>query len=122
EKQHIEKAFEDASNEFFAKINVDPAEKEKIIYKGMIDTMLASANPYDALKNERTQLRTRIEKLRQEVSQLESNLTFFGNSKNADALKKPYEEKIERNKQMLTDLDMKLIQVRVAIRPFEEKK
>jgi len=122
EKQNIEKAFEEASNEFFAKINVDPAEKDKIIYKGLIDTMLASANPYDALKNERTQLRTRIEKLRQEVSQLESNLTFFGNSKNADALKKPYEEKIEKNKQMLAELDMKLIQVRVAIRPFEEKK
>lgn len=122
EKQNIEKAFEEASAEFFARINIDPAEKDKIIYKAMIDTMLASQNPYEALKNERTQLRTRIEKLRQEVSQLESNLTFFGNSKNADALKKPYEEKIERNRNTLADLDMKLIQVRVAIRPFEEKK
>lgn len=122
EKQAVDQAFDAAIQGIWAKLNMDPSEKEKFIIQSAIDALLASSNPFEALKTERNNLRTRIEKIRGEVSQLESNLTFFNNSKNAEQLKKPYIDKIERFKKELTHLDTKLQLVRKAIKPFEEKK
>lgn len=122
EKHAVDQAFDTAIQGIWAKLNMDPSEKDKFIIQSSIDALLASSNPFDALKTERNNLRTRIEKIRGEVSQLESNLTFFNSSKNAEQLKKPYIDKIERFKKELTHLETKLQLVRKAIKPFEENK
>lgn len=122
EKNAVDQAFDAAIQGIWAKLNMDPSEKDKFIIQSSIDALLASSNPFDALKTERNALRTRIEKIRSEVSQLESNLTFFNSSKNAEQLKKPYIDKIERFRNELSNLETKLQLVRKAIKPFEEKK
>lgn len=122
DKVSVENAFEKAVASFWAKLNLDPADKNKIILQSSIDALLASTNPFDALKTERSALRLRIEKIRQELSQLESNLTFFANSKNAEQVMKPYQDKIEKFKTELSQLELKQQMVRKAIKPFEEQK
>ncbi len=55
-------------------------------------------------QREKGSLRNRIETLRSEITQLENNIGFFANSKGAEALKKPIEQKIETAKAELTAL------------------
>jgi hypothetical protein len=123
EKQSIEKAFEDAIQAFFDQIHVDAAEQSKTDYKARVDAIVSGGGntAYDQLRQERTTLRNRSEKLREEILQLENNLLFFGNSKNADALKKPYEEKIEKAKKELENIETKQFALRNAIKAFEKK-
>lgn len=122
EKNQVEKAYEAACNAFWAKLNIDPAEKERLVMQNSIEALAQGHQPLDALKNERMGLRNRMEKLRQESMQLEGNLSFFGKSKNAEGLKKPYLDKIEKNKAELQQLEMKLQLLNKAMKSFEDKK
>lgn len=123
EKQGVEKAFDDAIQAFFDQIHVDAAEQSRTDYKARVDAIVSAGGnaAYDQLRQERTALRNRSEKLREEILQLENNLLFFGNSKNADALKKPYEEKIEKAKKELENIESKQHALRNAIKVFEKK-
>jgi exopolyphosphatase/pppGpp-phosphohydrolase len=81
--------------------------------------MLDSPDGEEQLRKERTGIRNRLEKLREEVNQLENNIRFFGNSKNAEALVKPYLEKIERAKNEIKDLEDKQNQLKKIAKQLE---
>ena len=57
-------------------------------------------------------LKSKMEKLSSEVQLLENNLGFFANSKNANALKEEYEQKIQKAKEEIANLKSKMNELR----------
>ena len=53
-----------------------------------------------------------MEKLSSEVQLLENNLGFFANSKNANALREEYEQKIQKAKEEIAQLKSKMNELR----------
>lgn len=120
EKGNIEKELDEAVKAYFAKINIDPSEKNKIEFKGKLDSFSSAPDGLEQIRKERTAIRLRMEKLQEEVNQLETNIRFFGNSKNAAEVTKPYQEKVDKAKAEIKSLDDKLHQLKTAARKIEE--
>ncbi len=57
-------------------------------------------------------LKSKMEKLSSEVQLLENNLGFFANSKNANALREEYEQKIQKAKEEIAQLKSKMNDLR----------
>jgi len=57
-------------------------------------------------------LKSKMEKLSSEVQLLENNLGFFANSKNANALKEEYEQKIQKAKEEIAKIKSKMNELR----------
>ena len=62
--------------------------------------------------DEQRNLRSKVEKLNSEVQVWENNLGFFANSKNANALKEEYEQKIQQAKDEIGKLKSRMAQLR----------
>ncbi|HQF27558.1 MAG TPA: DUF349 domain-containing protein, partial [Bacteroidia bacterium] len=62
--------------------------------------------------DESRNLRSRVEKLNSEVQVWENNLGFFANSKNANALKEEYEQKIQQAKEEIGKLKARMAELR----------
>jgi hypothetical protein len=120
EKATVEKEFDEAVKAFFAKINIDPAERTRIEFRNKIAAILESPDGAEQLRKERSFIRNRMEKLQEEVNQLENNIRFFGNSKNAEALIKPYQDKIDKAKAEIKDLEDKQIQLKKVAKQLED--
>lgn len=119
EKKGLDAAFEKAINAIFEKLNIDPDKKHRIEYKVKIDTMLAAGNALSALKDERSFIGNKIRKIQEEVVQIENNLGFFGHSKGADSVKKQYEDKINRLRSEIEQLEDKRHMIKHAIKSLE---
>lgn len=120
EKGNVEKEFDEAVKAYFAKINIDPSEKNKIEFKGKLDSFSSAPDGLDQIRKERSAIRIRMEKLQEEVNQLETNIKFFGSSKNAAEVTKPYQEKVDKARAEIKSLDDKLHQLKTAARKIEE--
>lgn len=120
EKGTVDKELDEAVKAYFAKINIDPSEKGKIEFKGKLESFASAPDGLDQIRKERSSIRMRIEKLQEEVNQLETNIRFFGNSKNAAEVTKPYQEKVDKAKAEIKSLDDKMHQLKTAARKIEE--
>lgn len=120
EKAGVEKEFDEAVKAFFAKININPAELSRIEFRNKIAAILESPDGAEQLRKERSFIRNRMEKLKEEVNKLENNIRFFGNSKNAEALIKPYLDKIDKAKTEIKDLEDRQIQLKKVAKQLED--
>lgn len=108
ERDRLFAAFKNALDKKYEQLNIDPAQKDILIFKSKIESLKASDNAEFLLKKERDFLRGKINHLTDENVKLENNMAFFGKSKNADAMLKEYRDKIEENKKQIDDLKSKL--------------
>lgn len=119
ERRNLEKAWNEALNAFFSKLDIDPVIRARLEYKAKLDSMLASPNALQLLRDERSYIGNRMRKLEEECIQIENNLAFFGHSKGADALKQQYLNKINDLRSEIENLKDRQHQVRNAIRQLE---
>lgn len=108
ERDRLFAAFKNALDKKYEQLNIDPAQKDILIFKSKIESLKASDNAEFLLKKERDFLRGKINHLTDENVKLENNMAFFGKSKNADAMLKEYRDKIEENKKQIDALKLKL--------------
>lgn len=120
-KAEMEKAFNDAVNEAFKKLNIDPEKKNRIEYKVRIEGMLQQENALNLLRDERTFVGNRIRKMEEEILQIENNLGFFKISKGAEGMMKQFEDKVTHLRQEMSQWEDKKILIRNAIRNLEGK-
>jgi hypothetical protein len=62
--------------------------------------------------DETRNLKNKVEKLNSEVQVWENNLGFFANSKNANALKEEYEQKIQQAKEEISKMKLRMAELR----------
>lgn len=122
-KQAIDKAFEDAINDLLAKLNIDKDKKFRIDYKMKLEQMLQSPQAQKLLSEERSFVGTKLRKLQEEVAQYENNIGFFGHNKgaNVDAMKKTYQDKIDKLQVDIQHLEDKKHQLKTAFKQLESK-
>lgn len=107
-KNEIYASFKKAMDDKYASLKLEAKEKDMILFKAKIETMLASPERGKLLNQERFELKKQIDSLNKEIIQMETNLSFFARSKGADQLRKDVEKKIDQSKEKITGLKRKL--------------
>jgi len=92
----------------YEKLQIDPAEKELIIYKARFESIPAGTDRIQSIQREKTFIRKQIDQLNAEINQMENNLSFFAKSKGADALRKEVDGKIQQIHQRISVFKQKL--------------
>ncbi len=107
-KNEVFSSFKKAMDDKYASLKLEAKEKDMILYKAKVETMLASPERGKLLNQERFELKKQIDILNKEIIQMETNLSFFARSKGADQLRKDVEKKIETAKERITGLKRKI--------------
>jgi hypothetical protein len=108
ERDRLYNAFKIAIDKKYEQLNIDPSQKEMMIFKSKMESLKSSDNANFLFKKERDFIRGKINFLAEENVKLENNMGMFGKSKNAESMLKEYREKIEENKRQIDGLKLKL--------------
>jgi hypothetical protein len=107
-KNEVFSSFKKVMDDKYASLKLEAKEKEMILYKAKIETLLTSPERSKLLNQERFDLKKQMDALNKEIIQMETNLSFFARSKGADQLRKDVENKIAFAKEKVTGLKRKL--------------
>jgi hypothetical protein len=108
ERDRLFNSLKAAIDKKYETLNIDPSQKEMMIFKSRMETLKSSENANFLLKKERDLVRGKINFLTEENVKLENNMGMFGKSKNAESMLKEYRDKIEDNKKQIDALKLKL--------------
>ncbi len=111
EKDRIYKTYKEAIDSKYDALDMDQSEKEDLLLKSRIETIMSSQNSEDLLFKERDRIRKRISKVNDEIIQLENNLGFFGKGSDNNPLVLDVKKKIEKAKKEKEKLQATLKQI-----------
>jgi hypothetical protein len=111
-KADLQNKYSKAVDAIYKKFKQSAEENKAFRFKEHLETLSTAPNGDDKIRYEERQINDKLRALRDDVSTLKNNIEFFAKSKNADALRKQIEEKIEVSNQQITKLqeELKLIQ------------
>jgi len=107
-KREIHQEFMDLVNKLYDKCASDDASKNLQRFKAKMELLKDSPDGQQKINAERNRLIQKIKQLDQEVTTLENNIGFFSKSKNSDALKNDFENKIKTAKRNIDQANEKL--------------
>ncbi len=113
-KRHIEGKFNKILDALFEKLSLSKKETEMVRFANRIDS-LAENDDTRKLDNEKIFLMRKIDEVQNEIFQLENNIQFFANTKNAkkeNSIVLEVRKNIEKHKEELSMLKQKLKQLR----------
>ena len=96
----IEGAFRKLIDSLFEQLDIDKAEKRDIQFKRKIEAIAAEGNK-DKLSEELYNLQQDAKKCEDELTVLETNISFFKHAKDDNPLLKDVKKKIEKQKEKL---------------------
>ncbi|HET9505443.1 MAG TPA: DUF349 domain-containing protein [Hymenobacter sp.] len=91
---------------------ITPAEKENLLFQLEIARLKARPQAQQAFARKETNLRREIQELENDVATLQTNLDFFGRSKNADQLRAEYQGRMSESNERIAKLKKQLKQLR----------
>lgn len=107
-KREIHQEFMDLVNKLYDKCASDDASKNLQRFKAKMELLKDSADGQSKINAERNRLIQKIKQLENEVTTLENNIGFFAKSKNSDALRNDFENKIKTAKKNIDQANEKL--------------
>ena len=107
-KNEVFSSFKKVMDEKYASLNLEAKEKDMILYKARVETLLSGPERVKVLSQERFELKKQMDVINKEIIQMETNLSFFARSKGADQLRKDVEKKVENAREKITGLKRKL--------------
>ena len=108
EKEATYQRYREAVNKHFDALKMNSSEKARVNYQNKISNLKGAKDGNSALRKEQGSLLTRINALKSDISLWENNIEFLSASKNAEVLRKEVEQKIEKAREELKNLDDKL--------------
>ncbi|MFH1936878.1 MAG: hypothetical protein ABIK52_04880, partial [Bacteroidota bacterium] len=87
---------------------ISEVEMTTVSYQTKMESMKNDPQARRLLGRERDTMMAKINKLRDDINLWENNIGFLANSKNANILKKEFENKIEKSKNELKVMEAKL--------------
>lgn len=108
QKDTIFKAYKSALDKQYNALGLKGEEKEKVLFQAKLSQISGSADSAELFEREKQTIRTEINKIKQDMIQLENNLGFFANSKGANVLKAEVEKKVEAEREKIEALKAKL--------------
>lgn len=106
-KPSIEKEFKTLLDGLYDQLKIDKKELEKVKFQNKLDGFKSEGDSYK-LDKERQFIRGKMNDLKKEITQYETNIGFFGQSKGAEKLRQQVEKKIEATRQTLASFKEKL--------------
>ena len=106
-KFKIESEFNSIVNSTYKKLNIDLKEVEDIKFNNKIEALKTNRND-KKIESEKSYLKIKISEIEKEINQYENNISFFGNSKGANPLKKQVQEKIDLKFEEINGFKVKL--------------
>ncbi|MBN4070997.1 DUF349 domain-containing protein [Crocinitomix catalasitica] len=113
-KNDIYQAFKEAMDKQYEGLKIDKVEKERILFRAKLDSMLGSPNKDHLIQKEQTFIRSRIDKINKELNQYETNLAFFANADESNPLFKNVMQNINNSKSQVEGLKERLKMIRAA--------
>jgi hypothetical protein len=113
-KNEIYNRYKNAIDVLFDKMRLSEMERSELRFKDRLDHLKTSPDGKQKMREEERVLSNKITHLNNELNTLENNLGFFAKSKNADQIKKEFEEKINKAKSELARLRQQLNLIREA--------
>jgi hypothetical protein len=93
----IQKRFVDAINDYvISSSGIDKEEKDKLMLKNEVEIVMKTGGNPRAMERQQNDLGRKLKSLEDEVTQLKTNIEFFGRSKGAEKIRAEYEKKIEK--------------------------
>ena len=114
QKRHVEGKFNKILDVLFEKLSLSKKDAEKTRYANRLDH-LAGSEDSRKLDNEKVFIMRKIEEVQAEIFQLENNIQFFTNTRNAkkeNSIVLEVRKNIEKHKEELVSLKDKLKQLR----------
>jgi len=96
DKDRIYQDYKKVLDEKYNLIDLDKAEKIKVLFQAKLDGLLSSPHPEKSLNHEKNNIRQIIDKLTKEKNQLENNLGFFANADENNPLLKSAKQNITK--------------------------
>jgi len=115
--QNIQQRYIKAVNSYVAAMGkLSAHEKEQLVLESEVELIKQdrSRGGSGDLRGRENDIRRKIRTLEDEIAQMENNLAFFANSKNADKIKLDFEKRIDRSRKDLEQLQHQLRVVREA--------
>jgi hypothetical protein len=107
-KEEITNRYRNALNRQFDRLKIGEDDKSILKYKTKLDSLKVNPKASRKVRNEREKFFTKIKQLESDIVLWENNIGFFAKSRNADAMIKEVEEKIESAKKMIKILEEKV--------------
>ena len=104
DKKRINDAFYSRLDAFYEEMNIDKKEKGVIQFKTKIDRLAASENAFDLLLKESDFLKKLSDEINANIRTYDNNLGFFKTSKGSNSFLKEIIDKIEIEKNKVTEL------------------
>jgi len=107
DRKGLNDAFYNKLDELYEKLNLSKAEKFMVQFKNKLERMVASENASELLNREADFLKKQMDEINNSIKKYENNMGFFKNAKSDNPLFKEVNEKIEAEKQKLSDFTAK---------------
>jgi hypothetical protein len=114
DKDNIYKAYKTALDDKYASLKIGKEEKEKVMFQAKIDSIMTSGNKEKLIDQETSSIRQKIDILNKEILKYETNLGFFSNADSKNPLFKSVNDNIQRNKEEIESLKLRLKLIRQA--------
>jgi hypothetical protein len=108
QKEEVQNRYRTAINKLFDSLKVDDGKKQILKFKNRIDQMSQNRKTDVKMNRERDKFISRLKKLENDIILWDNNIGFFAKSKNADAMIKEVQNKIDSAKDEIKVLEEKI--------------
>lgn len=113
EKDTIHKAYKKALDKAYDSVDMDATEKAAIMFESKLESIENSDNHEYLLGNEREFIRKKISRLNDEITKVETNMSFFANADENNPLLKSANEGLASSKAEVEGLKEQLKMIRI---------
>jgi hypothetical protein len=107
-KDEITNKYRNALNKEFDKLKIGDEDKSILKYKTKLESLKVNPKSSRKVRNERDKFFTKIKQLESDIVLWENNIGFFAKSKNAEAMIREVEERIDSAKKLIKTLEEKV--------------
>jgi hypothetical protein len=107
-KDEIQKRYRAALDKHFESLKIDDQKKNILRFRNKLETMSNKGIVSNKMKFEREKYLNKLKQLENDITLWENNIGFFAKSKNADAMVKEFQDKIEQGKIQIKLLEEKI--------------
>lgn len=107
-KEEVQKNYRMALDKHFENLKLDDQRKNLIRFKYKLEGLSSKPNVSNKISFEREKYLTKLKQLESDIILWENNIGFFAKSKNADAMVKEFQQKIEQGKAQIKLLEEKI--------------
>ena len=112
----VNKAYDTVSNAVYKKYSQQIEEEKAANLTEHYSEIINSSQGSQALEKEERNIQRKITSLNEEISSIETNMSFFAASKTADKMLKEFEQKINKTKKHIDRLKKELSTIKQVLR------